>query len=200
MIRSIVDKINAGNWGNWEISVLHGAVDFRTLSDKEKQYISKAFARHGPASKAGCRMDSDVSFIVRLKLSDPETLKDLSEAFRVGYFDASDAAAVCRRVADVRLLPIAAKFLFTDKAPKKVEMSDVLVEVSPSIHSASAISGLLAVCPEFPEAVRKAVKTWDHYDISQQDFLSIYRKWWSENRQRIEKGKYGEVTAPASRQ
>jgi hypothetical protein len=196
---SIIKKFDAGNWDTWKMWVIYEGLDFRRLSGRERQYLSKVFARRGPPSEAKTRMNSDTSFIVRLKLSDPETLQDLREAFRVGYFDAADAADACRRAANVRLLSIAAEFLFTDKAPKEVEMSDVIVDASPSIHSAAAIGALLAVCPEFPEPVRKAAKTWEQYGSTSQDFLSSCRKWWSKNQQRIKNGKYNEVTAPTSR-
>ena len=197
---SIVGKFKAGNWDTWKMWVGSEKMDFRTLTDKERRYLLTVFARRRPQSESNVRMNCDDSVIIRLKLTDPETLKDLHDAFRVGYFSASDAADACRRATNVKLLPIAAGFLFTDKAPKKVQMDDVIVEESPGIHSASAIGSLLIGCPEFPEVVRNAAKTWEEwYGVSGHEFLEPCREWWNENRNRIEKGQYDQVTPPKTR-
>ena len=205
-ISSIIRKLKVGNWEELKDGVVYNRLDFRLLSDDEKHYLAVVFARHGPASETELnsepklRMDGDPSFIVRLKLDDPGTRKELREAFRGGYYQAWDASLACRIAANVKLLPIAAGFLFTDKAPKVVQMGDQEVEASPSIHSAAAIGFLLEFCPEFPEAVRKAAKTWDRNAYISPQFVPPCRKWWRENQQRIEKGLYDEVTAPPSRE
>ena len=101
---SIVRKFGAGNWDTWKGRVIYAGLDFGRLSDKERQYLSKVFARHGSPSGAKLRINSDASFIVRLKLNDPETLNDLREAFSVGYFYAADAADACRLSVNARVV------------------------------------------------------------------------------------------------
>jgi hypothetical protein len=195
---SIIKKFKAPNWLAWERWVVAESLDFRRLTKQERQYLAEVFARHPGPPESRVRMNSDTSFIVRLKLSDPQTLGDLRESFRVGYFWAADAADSCRRAANVKLLPIAAEFLFTDNAPKEVPMDDIVVDASPSIHAAAAIGGLLFACPEFPKVVRKSAETWQRSDWIGQDFLVACRKWWNENRQRIEKEQFDKVTPLAS--
>lgn len=188
---SIVKKYGAGNWGTWEGLAQFKGIDFQLLSPREREYLKRIYPHYDEPGLGG-----GVSTVVRLKLDDPVTLSDLRVAFRGGYYTAYQAAEMCSQAANVKLIPLAAEFLFVEKAPKEVKMSDVIVSERPCDSAAYAIRSMLRVCPQLPEAVRQMAKRWERSNTSWMDFLVPCRDWWQENRERMEQGRYDEVTPP----
>jgi hypothetical protein len=103
---------------------------------------------------------------------------------------------MCREIASPKLISVAAEFLYTEKAPKVVPMSDVGVADRPCDSAAYAIRSMLAACQDFPDAVKQTARKWERDEPAWYEFLRPCQEWWKENQERIVQGRYNEVTAP----
>jgi hypothetical protein len=199
---SIIDRYKARDWGNWLLQVEYGKIDFRMLTKREIEYLTTKYS-WGTTPRERRRIDFHSPDVIRLKLGGPKTLQALHDSLHAAWVDGERAAEACEAAANPDLIPVAAELLFTDKpaeAPSKDFVSDVVADWRPSVHAAVAIMSLIKVCPEFPEKVRKAAKSWGRYPSDDYpDFVEPCREWWKENKDRIKRRAYSEVTPPRTR-